>query len=225
MSQPDALALLGPTRESAHFLRRVVRRGDDIVIEGYPRSANTFATHAFILSQKRPMLIGNHFHSPAQLFLAKRYRIPAMLVLRAPLPAASSMVVYDPRMSLDEALQRYVRFHRPLIKISGSFIVAPFEEITTDFGKSIDRLNQRFGTKFSRPDHNEEFTNSVFQHISKMKSDRDVMLNRTGTGTNRLTIPNAEKNKISREISAGVRPNDTLLSMANKIHDLLRAAK
>lgn len=40
----------------------VVARDTEIVIEGYPRSANTFAVAAFLLAQGRPVKIAHHLH-------------------------------------------------------------------------------------------------------------------------------------------------------------------
>ncbi|MEZ5841084.1 MAG: hypothetical protein R3D02_11910 [Hyphomicrobiales bacterium] len=47
-NNPTLFDLFWRRQEQQRFRRRVVRRGDDAVIEGYPRSANTFATYAFL---------------------------------------------------------------------------------------------------------------------------------------------------------------------------------
>lgn len=218
LTHPGALSRLGPRRESAHYMRRVVRPSDDLVIEGYPRSANTFATHAFVASQPGPIRIGNHFHSPAQFLLARQYTLPAMLVIREPLAAASSMIVYDPTMSLDEALGRYIIFHRPLLAAQDAFLVACFEEVTTDFGMSIDRLNHRFGTTFHRPVHDEAFTKAVFQRIADAKAARDAALVRSGTGANRLTVPDGEKDRLRTERLDTQQAKPSTLAAARRLY-------
>lgn len=179
-------------REHGDFNRRVVQAGDDAVIEGFPRSGNTFASHAFAASQDRPIRLGNHFHSPAQFLLARRYGIPAMLVLREPLAAALSLVIFEGGTDARQALIRYVAFHRPLLPIRDSFVVAPFEEVTTDFGRSIERLNARFGTSFTPFQHDEEREKAIFDRIGEARNRR-IMLGRVARNPLSSTVPAAEK--------------------------------
>jgi hypothetical protein len=172
--------------------RRVVRPGDDLVIEGYPRSANTFATYAFEEAQARPIKLGNHFHSPAQFILAARYNVPAMLVIRDPVDAALSFMVFS-QCSAREALRRYVAFHEPLSEVRSYFTVAPFEEIITDFDKTITRFNQYFGTQFKLFDHTVDRAAALITRIDNERSARadahpNLLSNSLGKST-----PSAEK--------------------------------
>jgi len=151
-----------------HPGRRAVEPDDEVLIDGYPRSANTFACDAFVSAQGRPIKMGNHFHSPAQFILARRYGIPAMMVLREPVAAARSWVVFrEGEMSAAAALRNYVRFHKPLMELTDSFVIAPFEEVTSDFGKSIERLNRRFGTSFLPFDHTPEAAQAIFDAMEE----------------------------------------------------------
>lgn len=170
----------GPLRLQGKLqLRRVVEPDDDIVVEGYPRSSNTFATEALILAQPREIRIGKHFHSPAQFFLARKYGVPAMLLLREPVAAALSWVVFsDGAYSARETLQNYVRFHRKLPAIRDSFIVAPFDEVTANFDRTIVRLNAKFGTSFALLGHNQETESRVFEIIKERDSRREAILGR-----------------------------------------------
>jgi hypothetical protein len=153
--------------------RRAVQRGDDLVIEGYPRSANTFALDAFLIAQERDMMVGNHIHSPAQFALARKYGIPAMLVLREPKAAALSHLVFsDGWLDASDVLRSYVYFHRPLLAIREAFVVATFEEVTSDFGLCIQRLNRRFGTAFAVAEHTPEFEARVMQAVKARQTLR-----------------------------------------------------
>src|SRR5262245_54574684 len=44
-----------------------VFRDTDAVIEGFPRSANTFAAAAFALAQTTPVRLAHHLHVPSQI--------------------------------------------------------------------------------------------------------------------------------------------------------------
>lgn len=161
-----------PRKEREFYKARVVRPGFDIVIEGYPRSANTFATFAFQRAQGRELKVGNHFHSSAQFALARRFGVPAMLCLREPVAAAKSFMVFRDGLEPQDALTRYIEFHRRLLTLRDAFVVAPFEEIISDFGASIERLNSRFGTAFSPLPGGAEMQEKVFDDIRRYRERR-----------------------------------------------------
>lgn len=184
-----------------HELRRLVQPGDDIVIDGYPRSANSFAGHAFAHAQARPVVFANHFHSPVQFLRARRLEIPAMLVLREPRAAALSWITFhDGALNAEMALRFYVHFHRPLLKITNSFVVAPFDEVISDFGRSIDRLNARFGTHFARFQHDEAQERLIFDRMAELLSRRDQALRRAFSPL-RLHFPDPRKTERRSEIA------------------------
>lgn len=204
--------------------RKVAEPGDDIVIEGYVRSANTFATDAFAASQDRPVSIATHFHSPAQFGLARKYKIPAMLLLRDPVAAALSYVVFNEQAyNAERALRFYIHFHRPLLEITDSFVVAPFEEVTSDFGKSMKRLNDRFGTDYKLFTHNEESQQRLFDAMAERLRQRELA---RGTSLKlRMNFPHAEKEKKRREIAQVFEhPSlDRLKAKARRQYDRLMA--
>ena len=214
-------------REHPLLKRRVVRPGDDAVIEGFPRSANTFASVAFEVSQPAEVKFGNHFHSPAQFVLAKKYGIPAMLVLREPVSACKSYLLHSPGLKAAEALERYIAFHRPLLEIRDFLAVAPFEEITTDFGQSILRMNRMFGCAFSAFDHTDESARKVFATI---QDRRNMRLAAGMVSDNPLAVTVPAEEKAMRSVEAGLlfeNPDlGTLKANAAALYlDLLRAAR
>jgi hypothetical protein len=191
----------GARREHPLLTRRIVRPGDDAVIEGFPRSANTFASAAFELSQPGEVRFGNHFHNPAQFILAKEYGIPAMLVLREPIAACRSYVLHSPGLTAAAALERYIAFHRPLLAIGDFVSVAPFEEVTTDFGQSILRMNRKFGCDFSAFVHTEENVRKAFATIEHRRSMR-LAAGVVRDNPLAVTVPTAEKGE--RKLEAGL---------------------
>src|SRR2546428_11249384 len=55
---------------------RVVTRDSELVIEGFPRSSNTFSIVAFETAQARPVKVKHHLHTAAQIIQAVRWGIP-----------------------------------------------------------------------------------------------------------------------------------------------------
>ena len=124
----------------------------DIVIEGPPRTANTFMIESFKYVQEREVNIAHHMHAPGQLIRAVRLRKPAILLVRNPTDTCISHAIagYNKDMSsLIKALDYYIDFYTPLLKYKYYFVVADFPIVVTDPGIIISAVNNKFGTKFN----------------------------------------------------------------------------
>ena len=195
-------ALASPTMLKLHWQRRehplkslrIVKPGDDAVIDGFPRSSNTFATHAFFISQGRDAKLGNHVHSSGQFVLAQRYGVPAMLVLRDPAQATLSLSVFDKQYTPPVAYHWYNLFHRRMLKLT-DYMVAPFADVTTDFGKVLERFNDRFDTSFKPFLHNEESSEKVFEEMRHEREKRADELGEVYRNPMRIAQPTAGKDE------------------------------
>jgi len=149
---------------------RQVTIADDteIVIEGYPRSGNTFAVAAFLLAQGRQVKIARHLHAPAQVIAAARMEIPTLVLIRKPKDAVLSLLVRVPHLSAEQALKDYIRFYCSIFPYRGKYVIGRFEEVTADFGNVIRRINERFGTSFKPFEHTDENLKKVFKLVEEM---------------------------------------------------------
>ncbi|MDP9295395.1 MAG: hypothetical protein M3O88_01700, partial [Actinomycetota bacterium] len=121
----------------------VVDGATEIVIEGYPRAASSFAVAAFRAAQQRPVRIAHHVHAPAQLVEAARRHIPALALIRSPEDSLISYVIRYPSIPMRSAGHGYLRFYRPLLRFLPRLVTATFEEVVGDFGPVIRRVNER----------------------------------------------------------------------------------
>ncbi|HZP90910.1 MAG TPA: hypothetical protein VFC04_07945 [Actinomycetota bacterium] len=116
----------------------------ELVVEGYPRSANSLAVAA--LEWLRPGIrIAHHVHAPGHVIAALRLGVPALVLIREPEDAAVELVLLKPELTLAQALRGYVRFYGPLVPYRHRLAVARTSEVTGDLGAVIRRLNERFG--------------------------------------------------------------------------------
>lgn len=127
---------------------QVISSRTELVIDGYTRSATTFAVYALQLSQERPVRLAHHLHAPAQFIEAARRGIPALLLIREPQGAILSQLIREPGVTLGDALVAYSRFYTCLLQYRDTFVVGEFEQVTHEFGRVVRRLNDRFGTSF-----------------------------------------------------------------------------
>src|SRR5215203_3906793 len=145
-------------------LSRAVTPDKQVVIEGFPRSGNSFARRAFIMAQNETfdvVSIAHHLHVPAQVVRAAQWRIPTLVLIRRPRDAVLSLVIRDP-ISVDQALRYYLSFYETAEKYRDAYVLGLFEEVTQDFGGVIRRINDKFGTTFSLFRHDEENVSKLF---------------------------------------------------------------
>jgi hypothetical protein len=161
-SHPRAYLPLARWRYPEHL---VFGPDTEIVIEGFPRSANSFAVNAFCLAQGRPVHVAHHLHAPAQVMAAGRSGVPAIVLVREPEAAICSYLLWQPHLRVREAVTAYLRFYRPLEGLEEMYVAASFEQVTGDFGEVIDRVNEHYGSSFERFDHTPDNVERCFEEI------------------------------------------------------------
>jgi hypothetical protein len=144
----------------------------DLLIEGYPRSANSFAVAAFQMAQDGQVRVAHHVHAPAHVLSAVRAGCPALVLVREPEEAALEVVVARPTRTVRQALRGWIRFYRPLVSASAGFVIGSFSEVTVDFGSVIRTVNQRFGTVFREFTHTEERVQACFEAMDAYWRER-----------------------------------------------------
>jgi len=140
-------------RGRGRLRRRRVRTGTRLVIEAFPSSASTFCRQAILLANPdlAPDDLCSHTHSARVVRHAVRRRLPCIVVVRDPRDAVSSMVQRFTGVHLDSAFDYYTRYHASLLSLQASFVVAPFEVVTSDLSYIVAQCNDRFGTRFASP--------------------------------------------------------------------------
>lgn len=160
-------------------LTRVASPQTDIAIEGFQRSANSFAVQAFrsVNEASKKLRIATHLHSPANVYQSIRYKLPTMVLIRNPDECIVSWLALAIQLGKlsEESLteqnqmrrmcywtQRYAQFYRRLMLVRKSFVIVDFDQVVADFGACIDRLNDRFNTSFIRFEHSAESEKAIF---------------------------------------------------------------
>jgi hypothetical protein len=143
---------------------RPARPTDQIVIDGYPRSANTFATRA-LMSANPGVAASHHMHAPANILLAARYKLPTIVVVRAPVDAVLSEVISHSRLSLRRGLLEWNSFYATALPVLDQIVVGEFSVVTSDYAIVIEAVNRRFGTHFVPYHNSAEADEAVFASI------------------------------------------------------------
>jgi hypothetical protein len=179
----------------------VVSRDTEIVIEGFPRSANSFARAAFHSCQPN-VRYATHVHSSAQVVQACRWKIPTLVLLRDPQGAVCGDVAFGCELSgrdpntvlaseINDSLRRYIAFYRRVEPFHERFMVGHFPEVTKDFGAVMREFNEYFGTEFV-----------VFEHTEEAVQKVTAMAFHVGPSANRNAIKSVVAEKYANHASA-----------------------
>jgi hypothetical protein len=169
----------------------------DIVVEGYPRSANTTAVAAIRVANRRGIRIAHHIHAPMQFRLAARYGVPAMLLIREPSAAIASLSVRERGVNLEKAFRDYCCFYEQVRSVRNSFVIGEFEAVLWNFSMIVAEVNKKFGTSIEAPINAPAEDSAVRNVVEDMdRADRGAeMVDETSVGR-----PNAARARLSERI-------------------------
>ena len=192
-----------------------------LVIEGFPRSANTFAVTAFRQAQDEEVRIAHHLHVPAQVIRAARWQIPTLVLIRKPKDAILSLAIRDP-ISVDQALRYYISFYETVAALRDAYVLALFEEVISDYGMVIERVNAKFGTTFSPFRHNKRNVRRVLARMDKIHDRRHSEASRE----TKVSRPSAVREQIKREVEyeTEAQKRRRLITEAEAVYDYLTAS-
>jgi len=181
------------------FKHRIVRKNTDICIEGFPRSGNTFTYHAFKYFNP-DLVIGHHIHAPVQPYLAQKFNIPCLIMIRHPLNSAASLIIVDNKLSIDSALKHYIHYYEELIKYSDHIFLADINTIVNSFDKIVDKINSECNKKFKYKAISKDKEKEIKQIVEKQ--------NEKGKNPqNLVAIPSNRKEQLKKQIKPEIRDN------------------
>ncbi len=192
------------------FFRRVVRPSTRVVIEGFPRSANSYTFLAFRRSNPG-VRVGHHLHTPLQVIWAARLRIPCAVLIRPPVDAVASVLVMDRgRISDTAAYRSYIHFYSRALRVRDKVVVAPFDEVTTNPARMVERINARFGTEFQADPMSDDDDAAIKARLDRGPAERGLPPTSYGA-------PSAEKDRRREALRKRVAANP-LLGEAERLH-------
>lgn len=194
----------------------LVSHRTEIVIEGYPRCANSFAEAAFLVAQGRDMLIAHHTHASAQILAGIKYNIPILVLFREPDDAVISRIIHNSNLSLKNAYLEYISFYKNIWHVIDKCVISSFEQTTGSFGNIIESINNKYDTNFNK------FNHDVPAMVEKVNDLIDKLsIQRTGRVTN-YSDRNTEQQIENRK-----RKKDQIIKYLDvkRLHNIRKKAK
>ena len=177
---------------NTHAYKQIVSRDTKLLVEGFPRCANSFAVMA-IRSVNDPIRIATHLHSTAHILKGIKYNLPTLVVIRNPDAAIPSVLALGVQLGKakhilenESAKIAYVRywtayFHRfyeRLCPYRDKFILAEFNETIKDLNQFILAINKKYALNLVEFNHTKENVDAIFSatkvHLSP-SSEREEL--------------------------------------------------
>lgn len=189
---------------------RFVNSESALVIEGFPRSGNSYLAAAFH-EWNRGVKVSHHTHLASNVIEAARMGMPAAVLIRHPVDAVASAIVWDGNLTPTVGLLFYIHFYRRLWKCRDKIQVLSFEQVIERPDRCFQGLNCRFGSDFKTKYFDTRELEAIQQRLRK----RDIAL---GNDTHASTMPNKVKMDAKLEINYRIR-NNPLIGMALDVYD------
>ena len=168
-----------------------------IVIEGFPRCANTFSVVAFLQSQKERPKVAHHLHSLGQVRRGIQLGIPCLVLIRDPKDAVLSLVIRKNLRRVDLSIEEFINFYGGIQRVRDSVVIADFKDVVSDFGKVIDRVNERFNVSFGRFEHTQENVDACYEEIDRIEREKS---NTGGVRPTHVARPSEERAQLKSDL-------------------------
>jgi hypothetical protein len=208
--RPAGLAAL---RLSPRLRPHVVESRTDVCIEGFPRSGNSLAVHAFLVSNPGAN-IAHHVHVPMQVLRAVDLGVPCAVLIRDPVDAiASLLIMSENALPRRLAINSYASFYAPLTAVAERVAVVPFEELTSDPFVVAKKLDRELGASFEIPDDEEDGRRRALDSLRRANLG-------DSRRTSAFTMPAPEKEALKPRVVEELR-EDARLAELRDIHHAL----
>jgi hypothetical protein len=189
-----------------------------LVIDGYPRSANSYSWAAFTYSNGPDVQVAHHMHSSAAVSLAARRKIPTVLLVRHPLEAVVSQLFQYSGVSPRRALKRYARYYEHVEDVLDSVVVAPFDLAISDFGRILAAVNFRFGTAFTPYQKTEASERLVRERVEDMdRTNSPIGVLREHAVSRPSSVRTAAKPRMTTRVTACAEELDRAVTCYERI--------
>ncbi len=177
----------------------------DIVIDGFPGSANSFVYRLVKARHKGTINIATHIHFPSQIHHAVHLKKPVLLLVRSPNDAVLSFVAKqilwgrskgefsclsdaDLIRRLRSGVSYYTAYYDQVQYFTNHVFVADFNNVVKDLASVLFRFNNRFNTDLddspltsiekSRQFPGSKYNSKIYEERKKTKEDLRIIYNK-----------------------------------------------
>jgi hypothetical protein len=193
----------------------------ELIIEGFPRSANTWSVVAFEQIQSVKVKIAHHQHVISQILRGIKYGIPIILLIRNPKDVTISESMRDPEIPMEQILRHYIDYYTFLYDYKSAYLIANFEDVINNYRSIIDGVNLKFGTNFT--------SRNISAQEEELIADKVKELGRRFQGGDpvRISYPSEKKSMFKLQLRATIEGEKyrQLLEKAESVYQQYRNPK
>lgn len=205
---------------NSRLIGQLVSPAHHLVLEGFPRSGNSFSVKYFFLTNgsRRAWSVAHHFHRFPQVELGVRWSRPTIVLMRSPDDAVLSLLAHSILKGIiapgDDAFhlsclkvfyRRWECFYKHKMLREKGIVLSDFSSTIDNFGVVLEAVNDQFGTDFAVSIPSVEEQKRIFE-----------------TGGPHLS-PNADRTAIKRRLRVLIESQliQAQRSSANRVYDTL----
>ncbi|MEM8893609.1 MAG: hypothetical protein AAGC88_03460 [Bacteroidota bacterium] len=124
----------------------VVDDRTNLMIEGFPRSGNTFLYSIISDFQTETLRIAHHLHTLSQIKNALRLNTSAVIMVRDPIDAIVSFKIRNPYVGFATLANYYLKYHSFLLdKLEAeNLLIVDFQKCINSPNETIKAINDKF---------------------------------------------------------------------------------
>lgn len=193
-----------------------------LVVEGFPRSGNTFLSDFILVTQPKGFAFAHHTHLAENVLMGVDNGVPAIVLVRNPVDAISSFVVYSDK-SISFAAKKWLTFYQKMTPFTDTLLLVSFDTITQNPMSILEAANQKFSLTLDLPKSLSSATKMVEQRISNrsqaMANRENEALRKDLVKTSCLPTPerNVLKQKIIADVVREVECNELIFNLYNQL--------
>lgn len=205
--------------------KRLATQNKSLVVEGFPRSGNTFLSDFIIVSQPAEFRFAHHTHLAENVLLGIDNNIPAIVLIRNPVDAVSSFVIYSDK-TIEFALNKWERFYSMISGLEAPLLIVSFETIISKPLSILEAANKQFTTDLAIPDSEAV----LMEQVKKRITNRSISManredeNRRKDLVKTSCLPTEDrtklKNAIIEEVKQEVEKNEKVGRLYRELMEL-----
>ena len=145
-----------------------VSKDTNLLIDGFPRSGQTYLYSIVHNSLKHPIKIARHRHEPLQISLAVSLKIPVIIIIRNPIDSIASFITRE-KVSYRYAIHLYKNYYNHLHLYSRCLNFLEFERFITDPIKSILRFKYILPLRHNLEQESNEIIENAKRYVEELE--------------------------------------------------------
>lgn len=156
----------------------------ELVLEGYPRSGNTFAWDMINILCDGKLRMSHHVHEYKNVAIGQSKGAPVVILIRNPMDAILSFSIYSDN-PIPFCARQYFDFYEGVLKYNDGFCFVAFDQVINDFNGVIRKINAETGVSIPEADNLEAVAKEARARAKarSVKTHGEKALQRVGTPT------------------------------------------